>query len=118
MKMTIPLRNRYPVSIEADDWPLIASASKNDIFGMDGKTETRWRIQVRQHKDGRAIIYASDAFGISIGYYVNTKSDGSAIVAYINQIATGMNEAKEGSRELWTILAAKCIASLPPEELK
>jgi hypothetical protein len=60
---TITLTDRAPVRISEDAWPRIAYASRHD-----GKVECQanheWHLTVRQHADGRAIVYGSEVAGM------------------------------------------------------
>lgn len=63
---TITLTDRPPVKIREDLWPVIAEASDDSFNGRDysrrqqalgrGECDT-YRLKVRQHPDGRAIVY-------------------------------------------------------------
>jgi hypothetical protein len=57
-KLTITLTGLQPVTIIEDDWPLIACAE-----------DTR-HLTVRQHQDGRAIVY---------GYYCHDTASQHAV---------------------------------------
>lgn len=64
--LTITLTDRRPVTIRKEDWPVIASAHDDSWRGNDvgryqqalaqGECDT-YRLTVRQHADGRAIVY-------------------------------------------------------------
>lgn len=54
---TITLTGRRPIKIREDEWPIFAEA-KRGIGGAYERDWTRsWRLVVRQHADGRAIVY-------------------------------------------------------------
>ena len=59
---TITLTNRPPVRIAETAWPIIASARRHD-----GQVECQanhvWHLTVRQHADGRTIVYGSEDRG-------------------------------------------------------
>lgn len=129
---TITLTDRPPVKINEDKWPVIASAQDSE---HDGKVECQanrkssWWIKVRQHEDGRALVYA--------GYSYSTNWQGTSghahkhgallpaaatmqdIVSAINAVATDMgageHDGDDASR--WPRLADECIADLPPETI-
>lgn len=48
---TITLTGRSPVQIAETDWPEIAAAADDDDDGI-------YTLKVRQHADGRSIVYA------------------------------------------------------------
>lgn len=64
--LTITLTDRRPVTIRKEDWPVIASAKDDSWHGNDvgryqqalaqGQCDT-YRLTVRQHADGRALVY-------------------------------------------------------------
>lgn len=66
-KRTITLTGRAPVTIEEGNWPVIAKAV-DDSYGSHDYSRYQqakaqgeldeYSIRVRQHKDGRAIVYA------------------------------------------------------------
>ena len=57
---TITLTGRAPVKIVEDNWPIIAHGHWLDHDNQyESQANRRWRIdiRVRQHADGRAIVY-------------------------------------------------------------
>lgn len=60
---TITLSNRPPVKIREDEWPVIATdngaGDDDDSDGRGNQPNREWErtLRVRQHSDGRAIIY-------------------------------------------------------------
>lgn len=61
-KITIALSERAPITIVAEDWPLIAeSISWNGEHRFQSFDE-HW-IRVREHKDGRRIVYGYSGNG-------------------------------------------------------
>lgn len=59
---TITLTDRAPVKIVENDWPLVATASDHDNQ-YDFQANQLWWIRVRQHNDGRTIVYAAHTAG-------------------------------------------------------
>jgi hypothetical protein len=59
---TITLTDRPPVKVREDLWPVIASARR-----YDGQVECQanhlWHLTVRQHEDGRTLVYGSETSG-------------------------------------------------------
>jgi len=132
-KITITLSDRAPVSIDPEQWPVIAEASR--FWGGSGiecqASEEAW-IKVRQHDDGRTLVYCDrdrggggmpiGYRGVSGGYLLPAAvvpGDGADagkthptapddIVRAIRRCA-GVIDAPE--------LGAECIADLPAEEL-
>lgn len=69
-KLRIRMSEQPPVSVVADDWPVVASDSS-----FNGEHECQanriWWIKVRQHADGRRIVYGcldSGPGGTRIGW--------------------------------------------------
>ncbi len=61
-KLKIALTGRAPVRIDTDDWPMIASA--NAFSGRhECQANTTASITVRQHADGRALVYGERESG-------------------------------------------------------
>lgn len=132
-KRTITLTDRPPVTIEEDNWDVIAIASDNEHDGKvksQANIESNWWIKVRQHDDGRAIVSASYSYrsnwqnardySAKRGIVLPATSDSAAIIAAIKEvcadIATAEHHGDEADR--WPTLAAECIADLPAEELE
>lgn len=58
--LTITLTGREPVKIRLADWPIIAEASADNYDGQydfQANRTSKHTIKVRQHSDGRAIVY-------------------------------------------------------------
>ena len=55
--LKITLSDRRPVSIETDQWPVISEANDHD-GKVECQANTLYRIKVREHSDGRRIVYA------------------------------------------------------------
>ena len=133
-KRTITLSNRPPVRINEEDWPLIASARDNEHDGQvecQSNSRSRWFIGVRQHGDGRAIVYATYSFSTnwqgrrdySAARGVLMTADRAAeegeIVDVITIVADDISNAECDGDDAarWGTLTMDCIADLPAEEL-
>jgi len=55
-ELTITLTGRAPVRVRKADWPIIASAEWHD-GQVRAEASRIWRLTVRQHADGRTIVY-------------------------------------------------------------
>jgi hypothetical protein len=124
-RITIPLTDRRPVSISEDEWPLIVRVSgdsceirdpaRHDQAVEQGQADT-YEMEVRQHADGRALIY---------GRYDEaqwSESDHPGPSHSGRLVAPGGDVAQEirhvGSMlYLPETLIADCIAGLTPEDL-
>ncbi len=56
---TITLSNRPPVKIKEFEWPVIAKASWCDNPAIPVQANRSASVRVRQHVDGRSIIYGT-----------------------------------------------------------
>src|SRR5216684_1858168 len=54
--LTITLTGRAPVTVDKAEWPIIASSKRHD-GQVEVQANRTWRLAVRQHADGRAIVY-------------------------------------------------------------
>ena len=115
-KIKITMSERRPLSIVADEWPLIASADRHD-----GKIKLQanheWAIRVRQHADGRRIVYGwvrEGNGGVHTGWrgaeggFLIANGDEAETVRAIRRIGGIIDDDK---------LSDECIADLPAEEM-
>jgi len=121
-KITITMSERRPITIVADEWPCVAYgedySGEHDFQAFDGA----W-IRVRQHTDGRAIVYgyAGDWKGggrpgrrdVSAGFLLDKSDDIARAVRRVQGILTECDMA--GYCALGA--AERCIADLPAEEI-
>lgn len=125
-KRTITLTGRPPVTVDEATWPLIASA-KDHVY--DGQYDfqsfrhSRWFIGVRQHSDGRAIVYATYSYEYAGRDGLEAKAgrlcESDEVVSTIGEVADSITEFDHNEDEArqWFRLAAECIADLPAEDL-
>lgn len=126
---TITLTGRPPVKILDADWPVIAVASYHDWDGQyDFQAFRHWRgfVRVRQHDDGRVIVYAKCWYDTAYqerdyqqraGELLEPGADIMDIVDAIYRVHSAINVVDEAHRDSWRLLAEECIANLPAEEL-
>jgi hypothetical protein len=113
-KITITMSERRPLSVVEEDWPIIARADDHD--GQVECQANRVRtIRVREHEDGRRIVYgwlSAGRGGMPAGW--RGASGGF--------LATGEDETVRAIRRIGGIigddkLADECIADLPAEDI-
>jgi hypothetical protein len=128
---TITLTGRPPVRIVDADWPLLAEASYHDWNGQyDFQSPRHWRgwIMVRQHADGRALVYAACTYQTQYqgengyaqrgGELLPTGATQEAIIAAIYRVHVGITIADATAHGThWQRLADECIADLPAEDI-
>jgi hypothetical protein len=61
-KIKVTLSDASPVSIDPEQWPIIASAERHD-GKVACQANTEWEIKVREHADGRRLVYGSKVAG-------------------------------------------------------
>ena len=130
---TITLTNRPPVKIDEDNWPVIASASDDTHDGQVRAQANRtheWWIKVRQHEDGRAIVYAGYRYDTNFqdarghehkhgDYLAHTDAKHEEICRAVTNVAARMESGEHNGDDAaqWDRLAQECIADLPAEEI-
>jgi hypothetical protein len=118
MLKTITLTKANPVVIETDYWQIISSTSEN-ISYKNGTS--KWFLAVRQHEDGRAIVYATYSRSDSDskrsifhkrGIVISPQKD---IAEAIYEVSGQMEECRHFDTDgsMWSELAATCCAGLP-----
>lgn len=119
--LTITLTDRAPVKIVRDEWPEIAGTSGDSFTSVDENLHHQalsdgdldeWSLSVRQHSDGRAIVYGrymkgwrSEREDWAGGELIEAGED---IAAAIRRVGTGWIPDKS---------VRDCIARLPAEEI-
>jgi hypothetical protein len=121
---TITLTNRAPVRIVEDEWPIIAE-------GRCGSEAMRCNIEVRvrQHRDGRAIVYGRFSYNYSwdppfdrlmhLRGRVGHLSDAGTDLAASFHIVGDYLRERVHDQDMHTFIAAAitdCFAHLPPTE--
>jgi hypothetical protein len=129
-RIKITMSERRPLSIVEDDWPLIASA---DWYSgqFDVQANYKRTIRVREHRDGRRIVYGryyagpggvpTGWRGAEGGFLVDSSSetrpgvgtgcapDEAGTVRAIRRVAGIIGDDAMGD---------ECIADLPSEEIE
>jgi hypothetical protein len=129
---TIVLTRRPPVRIESDYWPVIAEAKDRDFEGQyefQSFRRSYWAVYVRQHKDGRTIVYATyryesnwggeRTYAAKRGVLLGDSPSGRDICAAITEICDDIANADACGEDAkrWPGLADDCIADMPAEDL-
>jgi len=120
---TITLTGRPPVKINEDAWPVIASAKDDSFSGNDyGRHQQAsaqgelddYSIRVRQHDDGRAIVYA--VFDAATAWTGNSSRSGGELLDKGADIAAAIARVGEDVGIPDKVIR-ECVADLPAEEL-
>ena len=129
---TITLTGRPPVTITEETWPVIATASDDCHDGQvecQANRRSKWAVRVRQHADGRAIVYATYSYSSNWqgargyaakrGIMLPAASSAATICTAIRDVCADIAEAESqgGDAERWPTLAAECIADMPAETI-
>ena len=116
-KIKITMSERRPLTIDPELWPVIAQADWHN-GQHDFQANTIRRIKVRQHADGRRIVYGFQRAGNG-GQPIGTRNPEAGFL-----LAAGADE-DETIRALRRVggvidddgLAEQCIGDLPAEEI-
>ena len=127
---TITLTGRPPVRISEDTWPVIAAAKDSEHDGQvecQANQRSSWAVRVRQHEDGRAIVYATyeytsnwqgaRGFAAKRGVLLPAATDVSAICEAIREVCEDIAQAEHDGEDAgrWRTLAHECVADMPAE---
>ena len=125
MTRTITLTGRPPVRIVEEQWPVVAYAAYENFQGEVRDQAVRtWdaSIRVRQHEDGRVLIYAMDRHWSAFPHEAGYEFRGGYLLAASGDVCeTVIRLAEEivaaGGGEYMRTLGRECIADLPAEEI-
>lgn len=112
-KLTITMSDRRPVKIDKDQWPIVAEGREWD-GELECQSACAWRVVVRRHADGRAIVYGvrrtywRGEFDLRAGVLLAAPDD-AALIAAITTIADALGGAGMAGQ--------RCVAALPPEAI-
>lgn len=122
--LTITLTGRAPVKVRKAEWPIVATAYDRDNPGNE-PTRTS-RLTIRQHADGRAIVYAVFTTDLEHvedrrrGQLLDAGEDiGHAAHAVASDMVPDDRHADERAAEYaaWHDLAERLLADLPAESI-
>jgi hypothetical protein len=112
---TITLTDRPPVRVREDLWPVIASARRCDNE-HECQANHLWHLTVRQHEDGRTLVYGSETAGNGGAFrgYEEARAGelldaGADVVSAIIRVGTDARCSKAMQDE--------CIGDLPAVDL-
>ena len=119
----ITLSDARPVSINPDTWPVIAAASAHD-GKVQCQANTEWSIQVREHSDGRRLIYSIKTAGNG-GQYAGFRDARGGFLLESRSVWEQSKIEDETIRAIRRAagiierpdLADECIGDLPTREL-
>lgn len=121
-KITVILTDRAPVKVDPEQWGTIASCSWGSSAACAAQENERAYLRVRQHDDGRTLVYGSrhegprgaplDYKGAEGGLLLDAK-DGPPTSAEIAAAVREVGETIGAERSL----IDGCIADLPAEEI-
>ena len=130
--LTITLTGRPPVKIKKEDWPVLASASDKEYdnqYEFQANRTATWKLTVRQHSDGRAIVYGAynydSHFQSERGYEIRggqLLNSGASIPEAARQVGEDLESRMPDIEYGWSTgyfprLIEECIADLPAEEI-
>lgn len=126
---TITLTDRPPVRIKENEWPVLAHGHWSDHDNQyEFQANRKWRvnIRVRQHVDGRAIVYGTYDYDTHFhgergeAHKVGALLDaGADLPASIKVVADQLSErvSADDMHSHIRDAANEAISELPPEEL-
>jgi hypothetical protein len=129
--LTITLTGRPPVKIKKTDWPALAGAADKE---HDGQVECQanraatWKLTVRQHADGRAIIYGVHTYDshwqgehgrdVRGGELLDKGGDIAAAIRRVaDELEARLPDQGAYGQGVFPRLAHECTADLPAVEL-
>jgi hypothetical protein len=132
--LTITMSERSPIKIDKAEWPTIADVSEHDGV-VRSQANTEWYIRVREHADGRRIVYGARVAGGG-GQHVGFREDRAGFLVDVprNFAGSPVDMTSDGVRHSIadeTIRAIRrvagivgddkmgdeCIGSLPAESI-
>ena len=125
---TITLTDQPPVAIHEDLWPCIATglADADDSDGRGNPPNRTWtrQIRVRQHADGRAVVYGVYEYSTCYqndrsaaarrGVLLDAAATSASIVAAIRAVGKDLADAEAEEPARWLEAVQECIADMPP----
>jgi hypothetical protein len=129
-KLTITLTGRAPVTIDKEAWPFIATSGDKEFdnqYEFQANRISKWDLDVRQHADGRAIVYARYSYrsqfqgardhSVRGGELLPDSSDLPEAIRRVGEWMASQEHQDEDAKR-WESLINECIADLPAVELE
>lgn len=124
---TITLTGRAPIKVIEADWPIIAQATGNSYAGSDYARRSqalhrgecdKYGLYVRQHPDGRTIVYCVLDAAIRAWSQPAMGEDfrGGELLDGSDDVAAAIRRVAEACPLPGSIIR-DCIAALPPQDL-
>jgi len=123
---TITLSGKPPIRIREDDWPVIAHGTYewfDNRYRSQAFRTTDLDVRVRQHADGRAIVYGVYDYSTAwqgersnvqrVGDVVDAGGD---LVAAIQRVGSDLVDRGVDASTVRDVVN-ECIATLPAQEL-
>lgn len=113
-RQKIVLTEAVPVTIETDNWPVVARGSDYEGGQCEAQANRTWEIVVRKHEDGRHLVHGSYA----TRFMGEHNLSGGELVA-----ADADFDVPEAIRRVAISLGApdrvyqQCLAEMPAQEL-
>ncbi|MCC7407408.1 MAG: hypothetical protein IT442_05010 [Phycisphaeraceae bacterium] len=129
---TITLTGRPPVTIVEGAWPIIADAKDHEYDGQvesQANRESWWECRVRQHADGRTIVYGHYRYTTHYqgergylhraGVLLPGTPHASDICLAIERVCADLAACEHCGDDAarWDEIRAQCISDMPAEEL-
>lgn len=126
---TVTLTDRPPVRIREDQWPCIAHGTYecyDNQYRFQANRITDINIRVRQHQDGRSIVYAvydytsnyqgESGLSIKAGMLCDPGADLAQAIKEVGRVLTDRLNGRHLCDQVGDVIA-DCIADLPAETL-
>ena len=130
---TITLTGRPPVTIDEDEWPVVAESGWGDHdnqYEFQANRRAEAGLKVRRHADGRVIVYGTYRYrtqfqgepdaSAAAGFLLAADEAPAVIAGTITGTADRLSSYGSlpgGWQPDWPMLADDCIADLPAEKL-
>lgn len=112
---TVTLTGKPPVRVREDLWPVIASARRHD-GQVECQANHLWHLTVRQHADGRTLVYGSEDRGNGGVYRGYEAAYAGEMLEPGSDIASAIIRVGEDAR-CSKAMQDECVADLPAVDL-